>query len=121
MLAKLDSYPSREPFGLMARLMYGTGMRLKECCRLRVKDVDFHRHQLTVRAGKGDKDRAVPLPETLREPLRTILADRERLHERDRRDGFGAVELPFAFGVKNPGARFDLGWQFPVRVPEPVP
>jgi integron integrase len=112
LLATVEAYAPREPFGVMARLLYGTGMRLRECCRLRVKDVDFARTQLTVRGGKGDKDRAVPFPAALHGPIRDRLADRERVHVRDRRDGFGAVELPFAFATKHPAARFDLGWQF---------
>jgi site-specific recombinase XerD len=112
LLDKLDDYPTKEPFGLMARLMYGTGMRLIECCRLRVKDVDFGRRQLTVRGGKGDKDRAVPFPDALRQPMRDAIDGRERLHARDRREGYGAVELPYAFGVKDPGARFEFGLQF---------
>jgi integron integrase len=112
LLATVDSYPTREPFGVMVRLLYGTGMRLREGCRLRVKDVDFGRNQVTVRGGKGDKDRAVPLPVALHGPIRDRLADRERVHARDRRDGFGAVELPFAFATKDPASRFDFGWQF---------
>jgi integrase len=109
LLATVDSYPTREPFGVMVRLLYGTGMRLREGCRLRVKVVDFGRNQVTVRGGKGDKDRAVPLPAVLHGPIRDRLTDRERVHARDRRDGFGAVELPFAFAAKDPAARFDFG------------
>src|SRR5262249_22205966 len=105
LLARLDHYPSAEPFALLARLLYGTGMRLREGCRLRVKEVDFDRHQVTVRSGKGDKDRPVPLPAALRDPLREQLADREQVHARDRREGFGAVELPYAFAAKHPAAR----------------
>jgi integrase len=62
LLAGLDALPTREPYGLMARLMYGTGLRLMECCRLRVKDVDLARGLIVVRQGKGDKDRVVMLP-----------------------------------------------------------
>jgi integrase len=74
--ARLDLFPSAEPFALLARLQYGTGMRLREGCRLRVKDLDFDRHQLTVSGGKGNKDRAVPLPAMLRDPMREQLTER---------------------------------------------
>jgi site-specific recombinase XerD len=81
--------------------MYGTGMRLIECCRLRVKDVDFGRRQLTVRGGKGDKDRAVPFPDALRQPMRDAIDGRERLHARDRREGpRGAVRVRLAIRLR---------------------
>jgi len=66
LLSAIDALPTTEPYGLMARLMYGSGLRLLECCRLRVKDIDLVRGQLTVRQGKGDKDRFVMLPRETR-------------------------------------------------------
>jgi integrase len=67
LLDALDRIPTTEPYGLMARLMYGAGLRLMECCRLRMKDIDLDRGQLTVRQGKGDKDRFVMLPVATRD------------------------------------------------------
>lgn len=112
LLAALQELETREPYALMARLMYGTGMRIMECCRLRIKDVDFERRQLIVRQGKGNKDRAVPFPLSLREELQEVLHQRQRLHARDRERGLGAVWLPDALAVKFPNASRELGWQF---------
>ncbi len=98
--------------GLIARLLYGTGMRLLEGLRLRVKDVDFARNQIVVRAGKGDKDRVTMLPESLREDLRAHLHRVRELHERDGRAGFGSVWLPKALAVKYPGAAREWAWQW---------
>lgn len=97
---------------LMARLLYGTGMRLMECLRLRVKDVDFGRREICVRSGKGDKDRRVPLPESLRQRL---LRQRERvllLHLSDIGSGNGRVYLPNALARKYPNANREPGWQY---------
>lgn len=97
---------------LMAALLYGTGMRLMECLRLRVKDVDFERNEICVRDGKGGKDRRVPLPQRLREAL-TLAAERVRVrHERDLAAGFGEVWLPHALGRKYPNAAREPGWQY---------
>lgn len=85
---------------LMAALLYGTGMRLMECVRLRVQDVDFAYRQLLVRDGKGQKDRVVPLPQRLEQPLRDQLARARRLHEEDRANGFGEVYRPDALSRK---------------------
>ncbi|MEO2092301.1 MAG: integron integrase, partial [Gemmataceae bacterium] len=112
LLTALQGLPTREPYALMARLLYGTGMRLMECCRLRVKDVDFERGQLVVRQGKGDKDRAVPFPRSVHEELREHLRWRSRLHERDVDRGGGEVWLPDALAVKFPAAARESGWQF---------
>jgi len=104
-------------FHLMASLMYGTGLRLMECCRLRVKDVDFERGQIIVREGKGDKDRVVMLPARLEGPLREHL-DRVRLvFEADRRAGLNGVWLPDALAAKYPQAGIEWPWQwvFPSR------
>lgn len=102
---------------LMLRLMYGTGMRLMECVRLRVKDVDFAMHQITVRDGKGSKDRVTMLPAVLVDPLRAQLAVAKALHEADLAQGLGAVWLPDALARKYPDAPKSWGWQyvFPAR------
>jgi integron integrase len=112
LLAAVDALDTTEPYGLMARLMYGAGLRLMEACRLRVKDVDLERHQLTVRQGKGDKDRPVMLPQSARADLAERLRWRAALHERDLARGLGWVCLPDALDVKYPAAPTSLGWQF---------
>ena len=94
---------------VMAGLMYGSGLRLMECCRLRVKDVDFDRRQLIIREAKGDKDRAVPLPESLSAALKRQVAWREELHALDLARGLGRVDLPTALERKLPAAPYDLG------------
>lgn len=97
---------------LMARLLYGTGMRLLECLRLRIKDVDFCRNEICVRSGKGDKDRRVPLPQSLRQRLQ---AQRERalvVHAADLAQGHGGTVLPFALARKYPNADSEPGWQY---------
>ena len=99
-------------YRLMAALMYGSGLRLMECCRLRVKDVDFDRRQLVVREAKGDKDRAVPLADAAFAPLRRQIAWRVELHELDLGRGQGRVDLPTALERKCPSAVYQLGWQF---------
>jgi integron integrase len=112
LLEAIDRLESDEPYGLMARLMYGAGLRLMECCRLRVKDVDLVRLQITIREGKGDKDRVVMLPCSLQAPLAEQLRRRTELHQRDLQRGLGRVALPDAFDVKDSGAATSLGWQF---------
>lgn len=97
---------------LIARLMYGTGMRLLEALRLRVKDVDFARRQVIVRAGKGDKDRYTMMPEALIEPLQAHLLKVAALHKADLANGFGSVQLPFALARKYPKADREWGWQY---------
>jgi integrase len=87
---------------LMAILMYGSGLRLLECARLRVKDVDFGRHQIVVRAGKGDKDRITTLPTVIRTELSRHLDGVKSQHDFDLRQGAGWVEAPF---VRDPPAR----------------
>jgi integron integrase len=98
--------------GLIASLLYGTGMRLMECLRLRVKDVDFSRNEITVREGKGGKDRRTVLPRSLVEPLQREIARARILHESDLAAGFGEARLPFALARKYPRAGRELGWQF---------
>jgi integron integrase len=102
---------------LMAALLYGTGMRLMECVRLRVKDVDFERNEIVVRDGKGGKDRRVPLPQRLREALLAAVQRVRVLHAQDLSNGAGDVWLPHALAQKYPNAGRELGWQyvFPAR------
>ncbi len=97
---------------LMAGITYGGGLRLLECLRLRVKDLDLDRCELTVRDGKGQKDRVTMLPKTLVEPIRTHLARVRLLHERDISEGFGRVYLPFALDRKYPNVNLKWGWQY---------
>ena len=97
---------------LMAALLYGAGLRLRECLKLRVKDLDFACHQLVVRDGKGGKDRVTMLPAALAEPLRNHLARVKRLHERDLAEGYGEAWLPHALERKYPSAAKEWGWQF---------
>ena len=89
---------------LMASLLYGTGLRLMECVRLRVKDVDFAYCQILVRDGKGQKDRVTMLPQSFAEPLKRQLEQVKVLHEDDLAEGFGVVYLPFALERKYSGA-----------------
>ena len=109
--------------GLIAGLLYGTGMRLLEGLRLRVKDVEFSRREIIVREGKGNKDRVTVLPENLILPLKAHLEKVRALHERDLEAGFGEVYLPDALAVKYPNAAKAWGWQFvfpsPVRSVDP--
>jgi integron integrase len=97
---------------LMASLLYGAGLRLMECLRLRVKDVDFAYRQILVRDGKGAKDRVTMLPETAVQPLHEQLGEAKRLHAIDLREGFGEVHLPYALARKYPRAGFEWGWQY---------
>jgi integron integrase len=98
--------------GLVAALLYGTGMRLLEGLRLRVKDVEFERRELLVRNGKGGKDRVTVLPENLVLPLMRQLEQARARHAHDLAEGFGAVWLPDALAVKYPGAPRAWGWQW---------
>jgi integron integrase len=97
---------------LMASLLYGSGLRLMECLRLRVKDVDVARNEITVREGKGAKDRRTVLPASLREALLRQMEDSRVLHRLDLDDGFGAVSLPYALARKYLNASTELGWQY---------
>lgn len=111
----LDRLPGRTR--LMAALMYGTGIRLMECVRLRVQDLDFGFAQVTVRHGKGGKDRVVPLPTRLDADLRNHLAAVRELHEADLADGCGVVHLPPALARKYPAAARDWRWQYVFPAP----
>lgn len=106
-LARLDG-----TVWLMAGLAYGAGLRLLECLRLRVKDLEFTRGEVLVRDGKGQKDRVTMLPRNLIDPLRTHLAKVHQLHEQDLAEGFGRVYLPFALDRKYPNADREWGWQY---------
>jgi integron integrase len=112
LLRGLAELPSEEPFALMGQLMYGAGLRWLECCRLRVKDIDLERGQMTVRQGKGDQDRFVMLPAAACRGLTEQLVWRKGLHERDLARGYGRVEMPDALAVKLKAADHELGWQF---------
>jgi integron integrase len=98
--------------GLVARLLYGTGLRLLEGVRLRVKDLDFERLEILVRDGKGAKDRVTMLPEALVEPVRTQLAVARALHRRDLAEGHGRVYMPFALERKYASASAEWMWQY---------
>lgn len=98
-------------FWLMTAMLYGCGLRLMECCQLRVGDIDFDRKTIIVRAGKGDKDRYVPLPALVVEPLKRQIARATRIHDQDMADGWGAVDLPGALAKKYPNAPWQLCWQ----------
>jgi integron integrase len=97
---------------LMAQLLYGSGLRLLECLRLRVKDIEFAKHQLIVREGKGDKDRVTLLPTSLIRPLEVQLAAVKLRHAADLAKGYGAVYLPYALAAKYPNAPTEWGWQY---------
>jgi integron integrase len=112
LLDKLD-----RSFRLMARLLYGCGLRLSECLRLRVKDIDFEKGCLVIRAGKGDKDRVTVLPESLKDDLREHLEYARRVYDRDRLDGVDGVFMPGALDKKYPNAAtsWPWFWVFPSR------
>lgn len=106
-LAELDG-----PYRLIGMLLYGCGLRLLECLRLRVKDIEWGLNQVIVREGKGDKDRRTMLPEAVKADLRAHLESRRQLHERDLKRGRGAVYLPHALERKLPSAAKDWVWQY---------
>jgi integron integrase len=99
-------------YRLMAQLMYGSGLRLMECLRLRVKDLDFQNHQIIVRDGKGGDDRITMFPDTLLEPLRLQLKYVQAMHQKDLAEGFGTVYLPHALNTKYPNAAREFAWQY---------
>jgi integron integrase len=101
-----------DTYRLFCQLLYGTGMRLMEGLRLRVKDLDFERNQIIVREGKGQKDRVTMLPERLKGELQVHLRRVKLLHERDLAEGLGAVHLPFALREKYPNAEREWIWQW---------
>jgi integron integrase len=97
---------------LMASLLYGSGLRLMECTRWRVKDVDFAYNRIVVRNGKGDKDRVTVLPLNVKTPLQRHLQDVKALHDQDLGEGFGRVYLPYALERKYPNASGEWPWQY---------
>src|SRR5688572_22948985 len=111
------------PYRTSASLLYGSGLRLLEALRLRVKDIDLASRSLLVRDGKGMKDRVTVLPESLLAPLRIRLARLRELHDAATEAGFGGVELPHALHRKFPRAHLDFGWQylFPAALPSRDP
>ena len=98
--------------GVMANLLYGSGLRLMECVRLRIKDIDYKFKQITVRNGKGKKDRVTLLPETLIEPLKEAIGHAKNIHQLDLSEGFGEVYLPYALARKYTNAARETGWQY---------
>ena len=97
---------------LAASLLYGAGLRLMEALRLRVKDLNFERNEITVRDGKGGKDRKTVLPFSLKPHLQRQVEQARALHAKDLGEGYGAVSLPFALARKYPRAETDFGWQY---------
>lgn len=97
---------------LMAKMLYGCGLRVTECMRLRVKDIDFGQKLVLIRDGKGMKDRVTILPESLIMPLKEHLSHVKRIHEKDLADGFGMVYLPNALARKYPNAQKEWIWQY---------
>lgn len=97
---------------MMGKIMYGSGLRVLECVRLRVKDVDFEMNQIVVRDGKGKVDRVTVLPEKVRPALKEHLEHVKRLHECDLSKGFGRVYLPYALARKYKNANREWGWQY---------
>ena len=106
-LERVDGVPR-----LIALLLYGSGLRLLECCRLRVKDLDFATNPITIRGGKGGKDRMTMFPGTVKTDLAKHLERARALHQRDLRDGAGWVELPWALARKYPNAGREWAWQW---------
>ncbi len=111
-VASLLSKLEHPTYRLMANLLYGCGLRLLECIRLRVFDIDFNYQQIVVRNGKGNKDRVVPLPKRLVHALREQIAFVKKLHEDDLADGHGDVYLPYALARKYPNAAKEIGWAY---------
>ncbi len=99
-------------YKVMAQIMYGSGLRLMEVLRLRIKDLDFENHQIIVRDGKGENDRITPFPNTLLEPLRLHLKRVRMQHEHDLAEGFGTVYLPYALERKYLNANREFAWQY---------
>ncbi len=102
----------RGKYALVVSLLYAGGLRIEECLKLRVKDLDFELRQVLLRDGKGQKDRYAPLAHRIVGPLRTQVSRVAEVHARDRSDGHGWAALPSALHRKDPHAGFELGWQF---------
>jgi integron integrase len=97
---------------LMAKILYGSGLRLMECVRLRVKDIDFGNHQIIVRDGKGEKDRATILPASLVREFQIHLKTVQAIHQQDLKEGYGETSLPYALAKKYPNAPKEWMWQY---------
>jgi integron integrase len=97
---------------LMTKILYGSGLRVMECMRLRVKDIDFDNHQIIVRGGKGDNDRATILPDSIIPELKQLLQDGKALHQKDLAEGYGETILPNALEAKYTSATKEWAWQF---------
>ena len=110
--AKIFSLLPENDYGLLIRLLYGTGMRLMEALQLRVQDIDFDKNEITVHCGKGAKDRKTMLPVSLKFPLQKHLEHVRRIHEADCKDGFDSVPLPSALAKKYPNAGKTWAWQW---------
>lgn len=104
-------------YRIMAQIMYGSGLRLREVLRLRVKDIDFDNHQIIVRDGKGENDRVTIFPDALLEPLRLHLNYVKALHDKDLAAGFGTVYLPYALERKYPNPNREFAWQYVFPAP----
>ncbi|ELR65419.1 Integron integrase IntIPac [Photobacterium marinum] len=115
-LAVIDHLPL--PSKIIAQLMYGSGLRINEACRLRIADVDFEASSVTVRNGKGNRDRKTLLPNSLHAPLQQQIAMVNILHERDLDNGFGEVYMPYALAKKFPAQARGLGWQYLFPAPK---
>ena len=102
----------RQPYRLRVGLMYGSGLRLMETLRLRLKDIDFNRHMILVREGKGNKDRVTILPEALVPDIQRAIRRVGKLHELDLEEGYGEVQMPWALARKYPAQASSLHWQF---------
>jgi integron integrase len=96
----------------MTKLLYGSGLRLNECLRLRVKDIDFDNRQIIVRDGKGENDRSTVLPDSVVPELKLHLEGVKALHEKDVREGYGETALPYALGANYPNAGREWVWQY---------
>jgi len=106
-ISKMSGIPQ-----LMTKILYGSGLRLMECLRLRVKDIDFGNRQIIVRDGKGEDDRTTILPESLISALQRQIQTVQRIHRTDLQDGFGEVHLPYALARKYPNAASETSWQY---------
>lgn len=100
------------PYWLLAGLMYGSGLRLMESLRLRIKDIEFNYRAIVVRNGKGGKDRVVTLPDELIPIIKLRMEETRFVHNKDLADGFGRVEMPYALARKWPNAHTDFQWQY---------
>lgn len=107
-----------QPYLTMIQIAWGAGLRKAEILRLRVKDIDFERRELTIRQGKGGKDRRTVLPQCTVDALQGFIARIERLHALDVTEGFGTVEMPYALARKFPGESRSLKWQFVFAEPQ---